>query len=329
MTGNNLAVVQEATAIATEDMFSDTRVEMIRNQVARDAPHHIFAAMIDIAKRRKLDPLAKQISLIKFGNQWTIITTIDGYRAIAEQTGQYAGSDAPVFTYTGEKTGAGKNKPDTCTVTVHKLINGQTYPFSAMVYFDEYDTGRGNWSTMPRTMLAKVAESHALRKAFPAVMSGMYEESEMDQAIEGTAHVVNSRAHVDQGTGEIRQAPQQRPQPRPTASIAPQGGDDWDKASRHFHAVLGKYSISEPEKRAFIRHGGIESGSAKEMTARQLHDAAEFIDAKEDPKAFMASLLPQETPEETPQPTDEELAEMEAINAAVGAEFDAQKAGSK
>jgi len=316
---NNLAVVNGQSAIATDDMFSDKRVELIRNTVAKGAPDETFVAFLDIARRRNLDPLAKQISLIRFGGQFTIITTIDGYRAIAEQTGQYVGSDAPVFTFSGETTKAGKNAPDTATVTVHKLINGNSYPFSATVYFEEYSTGQGNWSTMPRTMLAKVAESHALRKAFPAVMSGMYEESEMDQAIEGTARVVN------QSTGEIHQQPQ-----RPTATIAPENPDDArEAANKHFHAVLGKYGITEEEKRAFIRFGGIPSGSAKEMTTKQLHDAAKFIDDKQDSKAFMSSLLtppvePNEQKEEADTVTEEQT-DMSAINAAVGAQWDAKE----
>lgn len=308
MANRNLAVVQEATALATEDMFSDSRVQMIRDQVARDAPPHIFSAMIDIAKRRKLDPLAKQISLIKFGGNWTIITTIDGYRAIAEQTGHYAGSDAPVFTYTGEKTQAGKNKPDTCTVTVHKLINGQTYPFSAMVYFEEYDTGRGNWSTMPRTMLAKVAESHALRKAFPAVMSGMYEESEMDQAIEGTARVTGSRAHVDQDTGEIQE-------PDPQAAM------------KRLHAVAAQHGITHDD----LHRQAVAVGrnSLSDYDPQTLHKTADAIEQRpDDAKAYYERLRNAEGPAESqPEPTeqtDEAQAELAAVGDAVGAEFDAQ-----
>lgn len=198
MTSNELALQQD-------DMFSDARVQMIRDQVAKDAPAPIFAALIDIARRRRLDPLAKQISLIRFKSNWTIITTIDGYRALAEQTGQYAGSDAPVFTYPDppQRTKFKKVEPETATVTVHKLLNGMILPFSATIFFDEYTTHDNNWATMPHTMAAKVAESHALRKAFPAVMSGLYTSEEMDQAT------------VDVTTGEIHDPQLQRQAPRP------------------------------------------------------------------------------------------------------------------
>lgn len=203
----------EPSAVAVDGMFSDARIELIRNSVAKGAPDDVFAAMIDIAKRRNLDPLAKQIICAKFGGNWQMITTIDGYRSIAEQTGRYAGSDAPVFTwyldpvYTEGPKG-GKLIPESATVTVYKLIDGERYPFSATVYWEEYDGRQNNWVSMPRTMLAKVAESHALRKAFPAVLSGMYTEDEMDQAsIETTARVVNRQ------TGEISSHPRALPSP--------------------------------------------------------------------------------------------------------------------
>ena len=350
MANRNTPAIVNDTALATDDMFSDARVEMIRSQIAKGSKNtpppsdEIFAAFLDIAKRRNLDPLAKQVSLIAFKGTWTIITTIDGYRALAEQTGQYAGSDAAVFTYAGEKTAYGKTAPETATVTVHKLINGNPYPFSATVYFEEYSTGLNNWATMPRTMLAKVAESHALRKAFPAVMSGMYEESEMDQAIEGTARVVDTGIRVD-SSGEIHEItgraerPQHRPAPPITATVE-HVEDTWESANTYFHTILGKHKITEDEKRAFIRYGGVKTGSAKDMSIEQLRKGGKFIDGKDDPKAFMAHVdelmakkdAPKEVPAETAPDTKEvpaetapdTKAEFDAINAEVNAVIDAQ-----
>jgi phage recombination protein Bet len=234
MAQKNTLEVSRNDSLAThhDDLFSDARIELIRNQTAKNAPDDVFLAMIDIAKRRNLDPLSKQISLIPFGGVWQMIVTIDGYRAIAEQTGAYAGMDAPVFTYEGdERTAAGKRIPDSATVTVYKLINGVKYPFSAMVFWEEYSTGKNNWNTMPRTMLAKVAESHALRKAFPAVLSGTYTGEEMEQAaIETTARVVEmpqQRSSPAQQPRAPQQLPQRTPAHRgPVAQQSPANGAD-------------------------------------------------------------------------------------------------------
>lgn len=167
----------ESAPIATPDLFSDDRIRLIKQQVANGAPDNLFAAMIEIARTRGLDPLAKQISLINFGGTWQITTTIDGYRALAEQTGAYAGSDAAVFTHTDDP-----NKPHTASVTVWKLVGGQRVPFTATVYYAEYMGRAPIWREKPFTMLSKVAESHALRKAFPSTLSGMYTPDEMAQA---------------------------------------------------------------------------------------------------------------------------------------------------
>ena len=185
----------ESAPITTPDLFSDDRIRLIKQQVANGAPDNLFAAMIEIARTRGLDPLAKQISLINFGGTWQITTTIDGYRALAEQTGAYAGSDAAVFTET-EQGGI-----ISATVTVWKMVDHQRVPFSATVYWAEYNANNFTWKKMPRTMLAKVAESHALRKAFPAVLSGVYTADEMAQA----GPVITGEV-IDHDTGEITHA---------------------------------------------------------------------------------------------------------------------------
>jgi len=113
--------------------------------------------------RTGLDPFAKQIYMVgrwdsrANTNRYTIQTGIDGYRLIADRTGQYAGSDESWV----EKDG----RPTSSTVTVHKVVNGVVCNFTATAHWDEYvQTGKegkpmGLWAKMPHRMLAKCAEA--------------------------------------------------------------------------------------------------------------------------------------------------------------------------
>ena len=69
------------------------------------------------------------------------------------------GKDKPIFEE--DKNG----NIVSCTVTVKRKLPGrQTIgDFAETVYFAEYSTQRNLWVSKPRTMLAKVAEMHALR----------------------------------------------------------------------------------------------------------------------------------------------------------------------
>ena len=78
-----------------------------------------------------------------------------------------------------------------CAVTVRK---GQG-EFSAKVYFTEYYKAGYNgkpslWDTKPRTMIAKVAEMHALRKACPEELSQAYTEEEMVKEVSAPAQEI-------------------------------------------------------------------------------------------------------------------------------------------
>jgi phage recombination protein Bet len=174
-------------------VIDDEKVALIKRTVAQDATDDELDLFLHQARRMGLDPLARQIHFQKYntkdGPRVSFITTIDGYRLIADRTGKYAGSDEPEFegeikdkNYGG---GPGPNIPAKATVTVHKIVGGTVRPFSNSAYWQEYYPGykRGHmWRKMPHVMLAKVAEAGALRKAFPADLSGAYTADEMSQA---------------------------------------------------------------------------------------------------------------------------------------------------
>jgi hypothetical protein len=60
----------------------------------------------------------------------------------------------------------------------------QPRPFTATARFADFNAGQGLWSKMPSVMIAKCSEAQALRRAFPADLSGVYSTDEMDQAVE-------------------------------------------------------------------------------------------------------------------------------------------------
>lgn len=134
-----------------------------------------------ICNQLQLNPLLKQIHFIKRntknGAVITAQTGIDGFRLTAERTGCYAGSDEPVFEY-----GVDKKKPIKATVTVYKMMQGQRCPFTASARWDEYSQSNDMWNKMAHNQLAKCAEALALRKAFPAELSALRSDEEMEQA---------------------------------------------------------------------------------------------------------------------------------------------------
>lgn len=143
------------------------------------------------------DFLEKNVYAIKYGDGYSLVTSIDNNRKIGMRSG-VVGTDAPVYVMTEEKTAANIPKPESATVTVKRMIDGHIGEFTATVYFDEYykegSTYNGQykpsmWDTKPRTMIAKVAEMHALRKACPAELSQMYVEEEAERGERGVIHV--------------------------------------------------------------------------------------------------------------------------------------------
>jgi phage recombination protein Bet len=165
-----------STEVAIHELSND-KLELIKKTVAKGATDLELELFLHACKRTGLDPLMKQIYCIKRGDKMAMQTGIDGYRLIADRTGKYAGSDEPQYMVGAD------GFPDVASVTVTKMIDGVPCKFSASARWKEYcQDSSPMWKKMPFLMLGKCAEALALRKAFPAELSGVYTHEEMMQA---------------------------------------------------------------------------------------------------------------------------------------------------
>jgi phage recombination protein Bet len=198
------------------DAWSASQIALIKRTVAADCNDSEFDLFVTVAKRAGLDPLRKQIYAVVHNKakpdkrKMTIITGIDGMRAIAAKTGRYRpDEDEPVYHYEAEAKNPATNplgllKCNTRIWIADVAREGAWRPVAGVAYWDEFapiteewtegDDGRrrpsgkskldtsGQWGKMPRHMLAKCSEATALRKAFPEDLSGLYEAAELDRA---------------------------------------------------------------------------------------------------------------------------------------------------
>jgi phage recombination protein Bet len=168
-----------STAITT---WTPDQVQLISSTIAPGCTNDELRLFAYACQRTGLDPFSKQIYAIKRGGKLTIQAGIDGLRAIAERTGQLDGSE----TYWCGEEGDWRDvwlssKPPAAAKTiVHR--KGSNHAFVGVARFADYNAGQGLWSKMPAAMIAKCSEALALRRAFPANLSGVYSTDEMDQS---------------------------------------------------------------------------------------------------------------------------------------------------
>lgn len=168
--------------------LSREQIDLLKDTMCKGATDSELALFVQICNRTQLDPFSRQIFAIK---RWDsklkrevmqTQTSIDGFRLSAARTGEHVGTDDVV--YDTEDA----DYPLWASVTVYRLVKGQRAPYTAKARWNEYvqKTKDGEvthmWRKMPYLMLGKCAEALALRKAFPAELSGLFTADEMGQA---------------------------------------------------------------------------------------------------------------------------------------------------
>lgn len=165
----------QALSVLNATDFTPEQMKLITDVVARGATKDELALFLHRCKTMGLDPLKPgQIYFIKYGSgPGTIVVGIDGFRTKAQRTGQFGGI----------KRGVLRDAKGVCIGAFAEVYRKDwKEPAREEVPMNEYNTGKGNWSKMPETMIKKVAEAAALRMAFPDDLGGIYTQEEMEQA---------------------------------------------------------------------------------------------------------------------------------------------------
>jgi phage recombination protein Bet len=189
----SLAKYSAANTAMAPGTWDSNQIALIKQQIAVGATDAELALFGQVCQRTGLDPFSRQIYAIK-RNQYnpdtrqkepkmTIQVSIDGFRTIAARSGLYSGSTTEWCGDDGiwRDVWLGNGNPAAAKTTVYR--KGSAHPFTAVAKFSSYAVSyngklSGLWEKMPDLMIGKVSESLALRKAFPAELSGLYTTDE-------------------------------------------------------------------------------------------------------------------------------------------------------
>lgn len=209
--GTEIAVIENNNVIATQEQS-----ELLKRTICKGATDDEFRLFVGVCQRTHLDPFARQIYAVKrydgkSGKEtMTIQVSIDGFRLIAQRSGEYAGQTKVEWCGTdGAWTDVWLKSEPPAAARVGVYRKGFSEPLYAVARWDSYkqtfrrdgkDLLSPMWLKMPELMLGKVAEALALRRAFPQELSGLYTAEEMALAEEGKAAPVQIETKPDADT---------------------------------------------------------------------------------------------------------------------------------
>jgi len=190
-----------------EEMYSPSKIELIRRTVAKGCTDLELAYFLSIAKGIGLNPLVKEIWCYKDnrGNQ-IMFAGRDGFKRLAQKDEAFVslnsmevreGDEFSIATEMGQTivrhsfSPADKNRHQKQILGAYAILRSKRSGEVAETvewadfgrYYKEFKNSQGNivttvWQSHPEEMIKKVAEVHAMKKF--TNISALYDEAEFD-----------------------------------------------------------------------------------------------------------------------------------------------------
>ena len=204
--------VQQGGAVSIRDGFTEEQISLVKTTIMPGASTSELELFLMQCKRTGLDPFMKQIYSIsrstkqKDGSYKDVFQTqisIDGFRVIAERSGEYCGQTIPLFCGDDgiwKDVWLESKPPRACKLGIYR--KGFSEPLYRVALWENYAqlNYKGElapmWKKMPANQLAKCCEALGLRAAFPNDLGGLHTPDEAA----AVAYVNNVE---DSETGEI------------------------------------------------------------------------------------------------------------------------------
>ncbi len=181
---------KEKTAKNNEEnlVIGKDEYDMAKAVAAKGATEAEFKLLVHIANKYHLDPLLKEIWFIKRNPNENplIMTSRDGYLAIAHRSGQFDGMQSGTVE---------DQEGNLMKAWAEVWRKDMSHSFRSEVKFNEYRQNSFIWQKYPSAMLIKVAEVFALKRAFS--ISGMVTQEEVGN--ENIEPPVNPNLFIDGG----------------------------------------------------------------------------------------------------------------------------------
>ncbi len=196
------------SVVKYHDSISGAEVELsiaeIKRTICPKATDKEAASFLQLCRYMGLNPFVNDAYLIKYGDSAaTMVVGKDAFTKRADAHPQFAGIESGVIIQIGDKEPI--NRKGTLVLDGEAIVGGwarvartdRKLDVDTTVSFKEYSTGRAMWAKMPSTMIEKVAIVKALRTAFPATFSGLYDQAEMGIDLNDSLEPVNGEVATE------------------------------------------------------------------------------------------------------------------------------------